>query len=173
MTTDERVRIDPAAVAELYAAHGDELRSFLTGVLRNADLAQEAAQAAFGKLVELGHTAREESLKGWLFRVAYHEAMALRRRQSVEQRSMARLSMQIRQQSKPTEHRVEQNEAVERVRRGLERLPPEQQIVVRKKMFEDKTFAVIAGELGIPLGTVLTRMRTALRNLKQQLKSPD
>jgi hypothetical protein len=31
-------RIDPAVVAALYLEHGDELRAFLTGVLRNGDL---------------------------------------------------------------------------------------------------------------------------------------
>jgi len=49
-------------------------------------------------------------------------------------------------------------------------LPPEQQQVVRMRIYEDKTFAVIAAELGIPLGTALGRMRTALIKLRAKLE---
>jgi RNA polymerase sigma-70 factor (ECF subfamily) len=55
----------------------------------------------------------------------------------------------------------------------LEGLSPAQRVVVHKKMYEGKTFAVIAGELGVPLGTVLTRMRTALQNLRKELGQRD
>ena len=51
----------------------------------------------------------------------------------------------------------------------MERLPVEQRRVIRMRIYEDKTFAVIAEELGAPLGTVLTRMRLALRKLEAEL----
>ncbi|HEV3303846.1 MAG TPA: hypothetical protein VG055_29600, partial [Planctomycetaceae bacterium] len=73
-------RIDSAVVAALYERYADEIGLFLKGVLRNSDLAAEALQNTFAKAVESGHTAREESIKGWLFRVAFHEAALLRRR---------------------------------------------------------------------------------------------
>lgn len=172
MTTDESVRIEPAAVASLYAAHADELRAFLIGVLRNGELAQEVLQGTFSKLVELGHTAREESVKGWLFRVAYHEALVLRRQQKVQDRSLVKLA-DLRREPSPPELGLERQETADRVQQALERLTAEQRIIVQKKIYEDKTFALIAGELGIPLGTVLTRMRAALQVLKRQLKSDE
>jgi RNA polymerase sigma-70 factor (ECF subfamily) len=170
LTTDESVRIDSAAVTALYAAHANELRAFLIGVLRDVDLANEALQATFGKVVELGHTAREESLKGWLFRVAFHEALAQRRRRSVEQRSFVRLRDMLRSGPETPVDRLERDETARQVRLALGRLNPEQRIIVQKKLYEDKTFAVIARELNLPLGTVLTRMRTALRNLRNDLR---
>lgn len=170
LTTDESVRIDSAAVTALYAAHAIELRAFLIGVLRDVDLANEALQATFGKVVELGHTAREESLKGWLFRVAFHEALAQRRRRSVEQRSFVRLRDMLRSGPETPVDRLERDETARQVRLALGRLGPEQRIIVQKKLYEDKTFAVIARELNLPLGTVLTRMRTALRNLRNDLR---
>lgn len=170
MTTDESVRIDPAAVAALHAAHVTELRAFLIGVLRNGELADEALQATFGKVVEQGHTANEESLKGWLFKVALHEALMLRRRQTTEQRTLTRLATRWRLECESPEHALNQRDNEELVRRALERLSPEQRLVVHKKIYEEKTFAVIAGELGLPLGTVLTRMRTALQNLRRDLQ---
>ena len=41
---------------------------------------------------------------------------------------------------------------------------------MRMRIYEEKTFAVIAKELGIPLGTALGRMRTALMKLKTKLE---
>jgi RNA polymerase sigma-70 factor (ECF subfamily) len=60
-------------------------------------------------------------------------------------------------------------EAVESVREALEELPPEQRQVVRMRIYEDKTFATIARELKIPLGTALGRMRAAMIKLKARL----
>src|SRR5579872_920127 len=75
LTTADHGRIDPAVVAALYEQHANELRLFLTGVLRDADLAAEALQNTFTKAVASGHTAREESMKSWLFQVGFHEAL--------------------------------------------------------------------------------------------------
>ncbi len=173
MPTDESVRIDPATVAALHAAHAAELRAFLFGVLRDNELAQETVQATFGKLLEVGPTGPGESLKGWLFRVAWREALMLRRRQKVEHRSLARLAEVVRPDPDPAERSQERKDQVERVRRAIAGLTHEQRIVVQKRIYEEKTFAVIANELGIPLGTALTRMRAALNVLRHDLESDE
>jgi RNA polymerase sigma-70 factor (ECF subfamily) len=55
------------------------------------------------------------------------------------------------------------------VREAIERLTEDQRQVVRMRIYEEKTFAEIAEELGIPLGTALTRMRAALGRLRTEL----
>jgi RNA polymerase sigma-70 factor (ECF subfamily) len=171
LSTDERVRIDPAAVAALYAAHGAELRAFLMGVLRDGELAQDALQGTFTKAVEFGHTAHEESLKSWLFSVAYREALAIRQRQAIDRRALLVLATIPQHNVETPAGSLARRDSIQEVRNALERLTPEQRIIVQKKIYEDKTFAVIASELAIPLGTVLTRMRTALKHLQQRLNS--
>ena len=173
MTTADTGRIDPALVAGLYLEHADELRAFLIGVLRSGELASEVLQATFAKAVESGHTAREESLKGWLFRVAYNEAMLVRRRQQLQGKSIRKLAWgRPEQQETPDDH-LTRWETVARVRKALDELPPEQQQVVRMRIYEEKTFAAIAEELNTPLGTVLTRMRLALGKLATHLRSDE
>ena len=44
-STEGEARLDPAAIGGLYVEHADTLRAFLTGLLRNRDLANEALQA--------------------------------------------------------------------------------------------------------------------------------
>jgi RNA polymerase sigma factor (sigma-70 family) len=168
-------RIDAAVVIGLYECYADELGLFLKGVLRNSDLAAEALQNTFAKAVESGHTAREESLKGWLFQVAFHEAVLLRRRGQVHERSlrqMAQNSQSLAPSGERPDERLSRSETLEEVRRALGTLPPDQQQVVQMRIYEEKTFAEIAAETSTPLGTVLTRMRLAMKKLSQQMRKP-
>jgi len=169
VNSPEEARLDPAIVTELYLECADDLRAFLIGVLRDHDLAAEAHQAAFAKLLEAGHTARRDKLKNWLFRVAYNEAMALRRQQKTHEKTLKTLAWTPpRGQDEPHDN-VSRGEAVNRVRASLKKLPSEQREVVRMRIYDGMTFASIAEEIGVPLGTVLTRMRLALRKLHRDI----
>jgi RNA polymerase sigma-70 factor (ECF subfamily) len=170
--------LDPSVVAALYIEHGEELRRFLLGILRDAQLTSDVLQATFTKLVERGHETRSSSRKAWLFRVAYHEAMAYRRRQGVGDRVLRNVAWHISARQNngaagPAEEPLLRLEAVQSVREALEHLPPEQRQVVRMRIYEEKTFAVIAKDLKIPLGTALGRMRAALIKLRARLSSQE
>lgn len=176
-------RIDPAGSADWFADFAGELRAFLVGVLRNDDLASEALQATLIKAIERGHEARPETRRGWLFRVALNEALVLKRKAKVQEKSFRELAQAdlrrhesaggsvIRNES--PEGFALQSEVVEHVRQALDGLPFEQQRVVRMRIYENKTFAVIADELQVPLGTVLTRMRLAMEKLRDRLGGLD
>ena len=56
-----------------------------------------------------------------------------------------------------------------RIRAAMAPLPPEQAEVIRKAFFEDKVHAEIEKELGIPLGTVKSRLRLAMNRLRAAL----
>ncbi len=174
MTSADGVRLDPTQVAALYVRHADELRYFLLGVVRDGELATEALQIAFAKAVEVGHTVQEDSLKSWLYRVAYNEALAIRRRQTVGRRVQEKLA-ERKQATAPSlkdalpETHLSRWETVAAVRKALEKLPEEQNRVVRMRIYEHKKFAEIAEELNLPLGTVLSRMQLALKKLRRLL----
>jgi RNA polymerase sigma-70 factor (ECF subfamily) len=161
--------IDATLLVRLYDAHVLELRRFVIGVTGNADVANDVLQATFAKAVEHGHTARSESLKGWLFRVAYHEALTARRRRDSREQGNRKLAALGTQASERPDERLIRGESVEAVRQALNLLPPEQRRVVLARIYEDKTFAEIATDAGLPLGTILTRMRLALGKLKRSL----
>jgi RNA polymerase sigma-70 factor, ECF subfamily len=162
--------LDPSIVAALYIQHAEELRRFLLGILRDAQLTSDVLQATFVKLAERGQETREATRKAWLFRVAYHEAMAIRRREGVGDKILRRVAWHTNGAAGPAEEPLLRLEAVELVREALEELPPEQRQVVRMRIYEEKTFAVIAKELRIPLGTALARMRSAVIKLRGKLE---
>jgi len=56
-----------------------------------------------------------------------------------------------------------------RVREALNELPEEQATVVRLSFFEDKPHGEIAAQLSLPLGTVKSRLRLAMRRLQPLL----
>jgi RNA polymerase sigma factor (sigma-70 family) len=173
LQSPQSARIEPAVVAALYQRHADELNLFLKGVLRNSDLAAEALQNTFAKAVESGHTAREDSLKGWLFRVAFHEAMLIRRRDQMHERSLRQMARDTRPMTSPTERpdeRLTRSETLAELRQALTELPPDQRQVVQMRIYEEKTFAEIASEISAPLGTVLTRMRLAMKKLSREVR---
>lgn len=172
-------RLSPAEVESLYAEFASDLLAFLQGVLRDPDLAREALQNTFRRVLEAGHTARVESRKGWLFKVSFHEAMALRRRGSQYERALRKYGEGGAAEPAATDDgsgpavELVREEDVQRLRAALLHLPEDQREVVERRIHRDQTFAAIAADLGVPLGTVLTRMRLALQKLEKRLRSRD
>lgn len=170
MNAEDDGRLDPAIVAALFEEHAEELRRFLIGVVRDSQLASDAVQAAFTKMVERGHETKEETRKAWLFRVAYNEALVVRRRQATGKNVLDRVAWSLESRQSGPHDPLVRDENIQQVRIAIDRLSPDQQQVVRMRIYEEKTFAVIAEELKVPLGTALSRMRTALMKLREILK---
>jgi len=168
LTADEG-KLDSAIVSALWDEQGEALRRFLVGVLKDPALAADAMQAAWMKLVEQGHTVQPGSRKSWLFQVAYREALLLRRRQATGDNVLRRLAWVARSHAAASDESAMLQELVARVRAALDELPAGQRQVVRMRIYEQKTFAEIADELGIPLGTALGRMRAATAKLRARL----
>lgn len=172
--TDDR-RLAPDVVEALHAELAEDLRRLALGVLRDSHLAADVVQATFAKAIEQGHSANE-SLRGWLFRVAMNEALAIKRRQGTQARvlnNLAWLGGGERGSGEQAEEDACRREDRERILQALKELPLEQRQVVLMRLYEQKTFAVISGELKVPLGTVLWRMQAALKRLRERLGGDD
>jgi RNA polymerase sigma-70 factor, ECF subfamily len=68
------------------------------------------------------------------------------------------------------DHVLAMSQQESRIRFALGLLPPEQAEVIRKAFFEDKVHSEIEKELGIPLGTVKSRLRLAIVRLRAALE---
>lgn len=169
MDSAELKQLDPQRLSTWYAEHADRLRAFVRGILRDSTLADEVVQTTFAQALAQGAGVRVGAEKAWLFQVAYHESMAIRRREGIHQRSLQKLSLAKHDSQRPDQACLT-SEETHRVRRALDDLPEVQRQVVMARMYEEQTFQEIADQLGIPLGTVLTRMRLALKKLHQVLQ---
>ncbi len=160
-------------LAACYQEHGEPLRRFLTGVLKDGVLAQDIVQSVFVKFVEHGDEVHPARRKAWLFQVAYREALQWRRRQASGTRATREAFWQ---RPRPAPERPDgaanRAEEVARVRNALQELPLRERQVVQLRIYQGMTFAQIAQELDAPLGTVLGRMRSALKRLRKVLGEP-
>ena len=68
--------------------------------------------------------------------------------------------------------RLEGEESARLVREALTALPPDQAEVLRLAFFEDQSQSTIAIALGVPLGTVKSRMRLAFAKLRGAVEAP-
>ena len=163
-------------VQEIYDQHGSALRRFLLGVLRDESAAADALQTTLTTLLEKGHLVKQDSIKSWLFRVAFNEAMLIKRRVTISRKHAQGIAWKMEltagpeqgaegRQSQSVQHAIDQ-ENIEQVRAALDRLPDKQRMVVQKRIYEGLKFREIAEELDEPLGTVLARMQAALKKLR-------
>jgi RNA polymerase sigma-70 factor (ECF subfamily) len=161
------------ALADFFRQQREPLQRFLLALLRDRAEADDALQTVFLKLVESWPGIRLETARSWLFTVAYREALDLRRRRKRQDAALEGLWARPVWQCGPplwsAEADAMRGEEIEAVRRALAELPQAQREVVERRMYRQQTFAAIAAGLGCPLGTVLTRMRLALKALSQSL----
>lgn len=138
-------------------------------MLGNLEQANDVLQITFARAIEKGHTAHNESLRAWLYRVACNEAIVIKRKQAIAQRANEELGRRAERPNPTAEMNLVRWETVVGVRQAIEQLPVEQRQVVRLRIYENRTFAEIAASLKLPLGTVLTRMQLAMKKLKKAL----
>ena len=160
-------------VSTLYVLHFAELRRLVTGVLGDGDLADDALQTAFARSVESGGPDKQESAKAWLFRVAVNEALTVKRRQSREKSHHEKMRRDSLNWLSWPEDSLARAEVIARVQQVMSQLPPEEQEVLRSRVYDDLKFREISEAMGVPLGTVLTRMRRAMERLRQELSDLD
>lgn len=154
-----------------------DLKAFLLGILKNRDLAEDTFQRMVIRAIESAESAHAETLRGWLFRIAQNEARQILREQKryarhqkgfAEQVAVGQSDRQVTANAQWMQELGLFNEAaVQAIQRSIVRLPPEYQEVVRRRMYDDQTFAEIAEQMKQPLGTVLTWMRRSLLRLKE------
>jgi RNA polymerase sigma-70 factor (ECF subfamily) len=165
--------VHSASMEALFAAHRAGLRRFVVGVVHDLEAAEDIVQTTFTKAIQAPESIPSEAMKSWLYRVAFHEAVTWKRRFEVDRRATRELGHRGGPASEIPEDALVLRETVDQVRQAMQELPAQQREVVLARMEGDKTFAQIAVELDLPLGTVLTHMRRALEKLRKKLHRND
>ena len=162
---------DVAALEEAFANYQAELLGTLFYLVGNMEDARDALQEAFIKCWRSHEKLAEvQNLKAWIFRIALNtgrdirETAWRRKRQAIgDDESM------IASQEDGPDLLVEQDERLSRLRQALSELRSEEQEVFLLRQNGELTYEEIAEEIGVPSGTVKTRMRLALSKLREVL----
>ena len=162
-------RSDRGAFAELFGYFAPRVKSYMLRLGADPRLAEELAQETF--LTVWRRAASFDPSKAaastWIFTIARNLRIdALRRRRRGEPNE----DLWESAPDEPTPDTLVaaiQSEA--RVRTALQALPKDQAEVVRLSFFSEKPHAAIAEQLGLPLGTVKSRLRLAMQRLRDLL----
>lgn len=169
-------RSDRDALAALYDRYGRRVFSLAARILSDPVASEEITQDVFLSIWRRGGSYSPDKGKftTWLFSIAHNRTIdELRRRKRDRNRDNDDVEEHldiISADISPDDSAVAQSE-YSRVRGALALLPPEQRTVVELAYFRGLTQAEIAVMTGQPLGTVKTRMRLALKKLRDALGS--
>lgn len=147
-----------------------DLRAFLLGILRNFHDVEDAYQRTVMKAIQASDDVRPETVRGWLFRIAFNEARAAKRSESLAKRkstSLLELFDPEKQSSEEGLERLLTAEQKESIGLAVQRLPDHQKEVIRRRIELGQKFTEIAEEMERPLGSILTWMRRALSSLRE------
>jgi RNA polymerase sigma-70 factor, ECF subfamily len=163
-------RRDEAALAALYDRYAGMLSSVLNRILRDSRAAEEILQDIFYQIwrVPSRFDASRGSLPGWLLVIARHRAISLLRRHNPAAGGPLPETAAVLAGNLETE--MAQQQLLARVKGELKTLPAEQRAAVELAYFEGLTHSEIAQRTGDPLGTVKTRLRSAIETLKRNLQ---
>ena len=165
---------DRSALEALYDRYARPVFSLAINMLRDSGAAEEVTQDTFFNVWRRAssYSANRGKVTAWLFSIAHHRTIdELRRRR----REQAQVVLGVDLSNKPSdgsdgpvEYATLQAERSQ-LKDALQKLRPEQRDVVVLAYFKGLTHVEIAVELEQPLGTVKTRMRLALKKLREVL----
>ena len=158
------VRGDAQAFESLFRLFEREVYRWILRIVRDPSAAEDALVDAFWR----AHRARarfdpSRSFGAWMRRIATNSALA--------QIAVARRHLSSHQDNEPSRPVSAAPEEIrESVQTALVRLPPKLRAVAVLALLEEHTHAEIAEMLGVPIGTVKSRVFRATRALRKELK---
>lgn len=156
------------AARALYRAYGGELYGFAHRRLGDGGLAEEVVQDVFTKAWRHAEDYDEArgSVRTWLYAIARNVVSDAERRRGRRPPAAPCEPSDVASHDEPIERAVLRWQ----VDLALGRLTPEHRQVVRLAHFQGCSLAQISQQIGLPLGTVKSRVHYAMANLKLALQ---
>ena len=168
-------RQDRAAFEALFRHYAPRVKAFVMRGGADAEAAQEVAQETlilvWRKAASFDRS--RASASTWIFTIARNKRIDLIRRGTRPQIEVEDWLNAFVGEAQDADKSIETEETYIKVKAVLADLSADQLAVIRKAFFEDKTHTVIAEEMGLPLGTVKSRIRLALGRLREKLEKDE
>ena len=161
------------ALTYLYDHYAPALYGVISRIVKVEDVAEEVLQDTFIKIWEKinSYDANKGKLFTWMLNIARNLSIDKLRSKEFRHKSKTDQLENDVFSLNPTTY-VEQKIKDTGLRDVLRNLSPEQQMVIHLVYFEGYTHTEVAEEYDIPLGTVKTRLRSALIRLRKLLYIP-
>lgn len=156
---------DPGVLARIEASI-PALRRYATALLRSREEADDLVHDCVVRALDKLHTRREEAdVRAWLFTIMHHHFISQVRRRRSRPTSK---SLDESHESTVGLPPVQEDALHWRdLQRGLAMLPEDQRAVILLVSVEDLSYAQAAEALGVPVGTVMSRLNRGRERLRQ------
>jgi RNA polymerase sigma-70 factor (ECF subfamily) len=164
-------RGEEGALAELYDRVGRIAYGLALRVLRDERLAEDAVQEAFLQVWRSAATFRAERAKAstWILTLVHRRAVDLVRREQRRQAEPLADETMFAQAGEETEEAAWLRFERERVQTALRQLPDVQHEALELAYYGGFSQSELADRLGVPLGTIKSRMFAGLSRLRELL----
>jgi len=158
LTSDSDIR-------DAYKAHSGELYGFAYRSLRDGSLAEEAVQETFLRAWRAGDRFDPElaSLRTWLFAIIRNVVIDISRKASVELKPTTETDDR-------TDDPFDRALVSWQVEEALRRIGDQHREALIEIYFKDRPYGEVAAELGVPEGTVKSRVYYGLRAMSNALE---
>ena len=175
---DYRERGDQELLSTLVHRYERELYNYLRRFLNDANLAEDAFQATFLQVHLKSHLFDgSRRVRPWLYTVATNQAIDIQRRnkrhklvsldrpQKSEHAEVGTLLNLLETSDMSAADRFDLRERVEWVREAVASLPEQLASAIRLVYFRGMKYREAAEELAVPVGTVKSRLHSAVQQL--------
>jgi RNA polymerase sigma-70 factor (ECF subfamily) len=161
---------DRTAFAELFSYYAPRVKSYLMRLGADGAAAEEITQdvmvTVWRKAGLFDHS--QASVSTWIFRIARNRRIDVFRRTKRPDLDPEEAMVLPAAVEAPGD-RIEAMQTEARVRDAMRDLPEEQLLLLRLAFYEGLSHREIAEKLGVPLGTVKSRIRLAFAKMKSRL----
>ena len=165
---------DEGSFRDLVERYESRVAATAVGMLGPGDEAEDVGQETFIRLYRsLDRFRGESSLGTYLTRIAINLSLtALKKRKRRISRFISRdeIERDVPEASWDPRGELERKDDVRRVREAVTRLAPNHRTVVVLRMIDGYSTRETADILGIPTGTVMSRLARAMERLEKEMK---
>jgi RNA polymerase sigma-70 factor (ECF subfamily) len=165
---------DRAAFAELFRHFAPRIKAYVMRLGADRASAEDLVQEV---MLTVWHRAGQfdrdkASLSTWIFTIARNRRIDVLRRERRPEIDAEDPAL-VREPDATADGLAETAQQYRLLHKAVASLPPEQVELLRVAYFEDQSHSRVAERLGLPLGTVKSRLRLALAKLRPLLKGSE
>jgi RNA polymerase sigma factor (sigma-70 family) len=159
-----------AALSYLYDHYSGALNGVILRIVKKEEIAEEVLQDVFIRIWDRfdNYDATKGRLFTWMLNIARNQAIDKTRSKEISKEQKTS-GIENVVNTIDTQEYIEQRIEGIGVREIMKNLPEEQKFVVEHLYFEGYTQSELADEFNIPLGTIKTRLRLAMKQLRTTL----